>query len=98
EATVDSIVNILDGRAVGAKTPSKVAIATRAVGPDVTTSEAPKKAPTVERIGSWTTYYQVSAHNGFSANITVPARRLDGLVVRPGDAFACSRGRGRGAF
>ena len=87
EATVDSIVNILDGRAVGAKTPSKVAVATKAVGPDVTTSEATKKAPLVELVGSWTTYYQVSAHNGFSANITVPARKLDGLVVRPGEMF-----------
>ena len=73
EATVDSIVSILDGRAVGAKTPSSVAVSTKAVGPDVTTGEATKKAPLVERIGSWTTYYQVSAHNGFSANITVPA-------------------------
>jgi vancomycin resistance protein YoaR len=98
EATVDSIVNILDGRAVGAKTPSKVAIATRAVGPDVTTSEATKKAPLVERIGSWTTYYQVSAHNGFAANITVPARRLDGLVVRPGEAFDFWRALGEVSF
>ena len=98
EATVDSIVNILDGRAVGAKTPSKVAIATRAVGPDVTTSEATKKAPLVERIGSWTTYYQVSAHNGFSANITVPARRLDGLVVRPGETFDFWRALGEVSF
>ena len=35
----------------------------------------------------------MSAHNGFSANITVPARRLDGVVVRPGETFdlACPR-------
>ncbi len=98
EATVDSIVNILDGRAVGAKTPSKVAVATKAVGPDVTTSEATKKAPLVERVGSWTTYYQVSAHNGFSANITVPARKLDGLVVRPGETFDFWRALGEVSF
>src|SRR4051794_26690092 len=98
EATVDSIVNILDGRAVGAKTPSKVAVATKAVGPDVTTSEATRKAPLVERVGSWTTYYQVSAHNGFAANITVPARRLDGLVVRPGETFDFWRALGEVSF
>jgi vancomycin resistance protein YoaR len=98
DATVDSIVNILDGRAAGAKTPAKVAIATKAVGPDVTTSEATKKAPLVERIGSWTTYYQVSAHNGFAANITVPARRLDGVVVGPGETFDFWRALGEVSF
>jgi len=54
--------------------------------------------PLVERIGSWTTYYQVSAHNGFSANITVPARRLDGLVVRPGETFDFWRALGEVSF
>jgi len=87
ETTIDSIQAILDGRAAGAKTPSKVTVATMAVGPELTTNEATKKAPLVERIGSWTTYYQVSARNGFAANITVPARRLDGIVIRPGQTF-----------
>jgi len=87
EATIDSIQAVLDGRAVGAKTPSKVTVSTKAVGPELTTKEATKKAPLVERIGSWTTYYQVSARNGFAANITVPARRLDGIVIRPGQTF-----------
>ena len=27
------------------------------------------------------------AHNGFAANITIPARRLDGVVVQPGQQF-----------
>ena len=87
EGTIDAIQAVLDGRAAGVKTPSKVNVATKAVGPEVTTSEATKKAPLVERIGSWTTYYQVSARNGFAANITVPARRLDGTVIRPGQTF-----------
>ena len=87
EATVDSIQAIIDGRAIGAKTPSKVTVSTKAVGPELTTSEATKKAPLVERIGSWTTYYQVSARNGFAANITVPARRLNGMVIQPGQTF-----------
>jgi vancomycin resistance protein YoaR len=39
------------------------------------------------KIGSWTTHYQVSAHNGFGANITVPTRRLNGTVVQPGAVF-----------
>jgi vancomycin resistance protein YoaR len=98
EATVDSIVSILDARAAGATTPSKVTVATKAVGPDLTTSEATRKAPLVERIGSWTTYYQVGPGNGFAANITIPARRLDGVVIRPGETFDFWRGLGEVSF
>jgi vancomycin resistance protein YoaR len=46
-----------------------------------------KTAPLMVKVGSWTTYYQVSAHNGFSANITIPARTLNGTVVAPGQVF-----------
>ena len=98
EGTIDAIQAVLDGRAAGVKTSSKVEVATKAVGPDVTTSEATKKAPLVERIGTWTTYYQSSAHNGFSANITIPARRLDGVVVRPGETFDFWRALGEVSF
>jgi vancomycin resistance protein YoaR len=87
EGTIDAIQAVLDGRAAGVKTPSTVKVATKAVGPELTTGEATKKAPLVERIGSWTTYYQVSARNGFAANITVPARRLNGMVIAPGQTF-----------
>ena len=98
EGTIDAIQAVLDGRAAGVKTPSKVNVATKSVGPEVTTSEATKKAPLVERIGTWTTYYQVSAHNGFAANITIPARRLDGVVVRPGETFDFWRALGEVSF
>jgi vancomycin resistance protein YoaR len=87
DATVDKIVSTLASRAAGhvANKPIKVKII--AVAPKLTTGEATKKAPLVSLLGSWTTYYQVSAHNGFAANITVPARKLDGVVVRPGQLF-----------
>lgn len=85
--TVDSIVARLDGRATGRVKERPINATTMAVAPEISTSEATKKAPLVQRIGSWTTYYQVSARNGFAANITVPARRLDGVVVRPGQTF-----------
>jgi vancomycin resistance protein YoaR len=38
-------------------------------------------------LGGWTTHYQVAAHNGFGANITVPTRVLNGTVVAPGAVF-----------
>ena len=43
-------------------------------------------------------YYQVAAHNGFAANITVPARRLDGVVVKPGATFDFWGGLGEVSF
>ena len=49
------------------------------VAPKLSTDEATKKAPLVLKMGSWTTYYTPSAHNGFAANITIPAHRLDGI-------------------
>jgi vancomycin resistance protein YoaR len=64
----------------------------------LTTEEATRKAPFVVRLGSWTTYYQVSAHNGFAANITIPARKLDGVVVRPGATFDFWKALGEVSF
>jgi vancomycin resistance protein YoaR len=87
DATVDKIVATLASRAAGHVVDKPIKVKTVAVAPDLTTSEATKKAPLVSLIGTWTTYYQVSDHNGFSANITVPARRLDGVVVGPGQLF-----------
>jgi vancomycin resistance protein YoaR len=76
----------LDARAKAPETaPVKLAIAY--VNPRLTTEQAAKKAPLMVRVGSWTTYYQSSAHNGFSANITIPARVLNGTVVAPGAVF-----------
>src|SRR6476619_8197428 len=39
------------------------------------------------KVGSWSTFYKVAAHNGFGANISVPARYLNGTVVQPGQLF-----------
>ena len=87
ETTVRAVADALEGRARGTSpaTPIKVAIA--AVGPKLHTSEAVKTAPLMVRIGSWTTRYQVTAHNGMSANITTPARKINGTVVKPGGVF-----------
>lgn len=87
DATAKGVVAALAARAEGAGTDAKVKIKTMQVAPTLSTSEATRKAPLVVRVGTWTTYYQVSARNGFAANITVPARRLDGTVVRPGQTF-----------
>ena len=56
--------------------------------PKLTTDEATRVAPLMQPISSWTTYYFPGAHNGFSANISIPAMAIDGTVVAPGEQFS----------
>jgi vancomycin resistance protein YoaR len=39
------------------------------------------------RIGTWTTYYHPGISNAYGANISIPARALNGLVIAPGVTF-----------
>jgi vancomycin resistance protein YoaR len=86
DATTDRVVEALAARAAGTKAPS-VKLAMAAILPTRTTAQVAKTAPLMEKVGSWTTYWQVSPHNGMGANIIVPARRLNGTLVRPGQTF-----------
>ena len=85
-ATADLIATAIESRAAGAK-PAGVELSLAAVLPKRTTRDVTQTAPLMSLVGSWTTHYQVSAHNGFGANISVPARRLNGTVVQPGHLF-----------
>jgi vancomycin resistance protein YoaR len=98
EATSRAVVRVLEARARGASVATKVQVAVAAVAPKLNTAEAVKTAPLMVRVGGWTTRYQVSAHNGFAANITIPARRLNGVVVRPGEVFDFWRALGEVSF
>jgi vancomycin resistance protein YoaR len=85
--TAEAVVAALAARGQGRGTDAKVKVATALVAPKLSTDEAKRKAPLMVKLGTWTTRYQVSAHNGFGANITVPARKLDGVVVKAGALF-----------
>ena len=98
DATVKQVMGILGNRADGSEPATPIKVSTMAVAPELTTGEATKRAPLLQRLGTWSTYYQVSAHNGFAANITVPARRLDGVVVRPGQTFDFWKALGEVSF
>lgn len=87
KATAAAVAAALDARAKGSGAEAKVKVTTMLVAPKLSTDEAKRKAPLMVKLGTWTTRYQVSAHNGFAANITIPAKRLDGLVVKPGQLF-----------
>jgi hypothetical protein len=56
--------------------------------PRLTTDAAKKAVGKIRKISQWTTYYPVGAHNGFGANITIPAREISGTVVAPGGTFS----------
>jgi len=86
DETTDRVVEALAARAAGTKA-SSIKLAMAAILPTRTTEQVAKTAPLMTKVGSWTTYWQVSPHNGMGANIIVPARRLNGTVVRPGQTF-----------
>ncbi len=98
DATTRVVVDVLEARARGASPAAKAKVVVAAVAPKLNTTEAVKSAPLMVRIGTWTTRYTVSPHNGNGANITVPARRLNGVVVRPGETFDFWKALGEVSF
>ena len=84
-----AVQNLLLARAGQGKDPgSAIVPALAIVKPTLSTEEAEKAAPKMRAISSWTTYYQSGAHNGFSANISVPAMAINGTVLAPGQKFS----------
>ena len=57
------------------------------MAPKLTTEEAVKKGPLLTRLGMWKTWFPVSDHNFFGANIWQPAKIIDGTVLFPGQRF-----------
>ena len=96
--TTTRIASALEARAVGLPAASAVKLNLVAVLPKRTTADVTKTAPLMVKVGSWSTFYQVSAHNGFGANISVPARYLNGTVVQPGQLFDFWGGLGEVSF
>ncbi len=87
--TVDAVQALLVARAGEGKDPGAAIVPALAlVQPDLTTDEATKAAPKMRAISSWTTYYEVGAHNGFGANISIPSMAINGTVVAPGQWFS----------
>lgn len=89
EATVALVVEAIAARGrIGAgEPPPSVEPAVAIVEPKLTTEEAKKAAPLMKRISTWTTYFYSGPSNGYSANIFIPARKINGYVVAPGAVF-----------
>jgi vancomycin resistance protein YoaR len=84
EATTQSIVKYLDGLATGGTVQPTIFIATTPLAPKVTLESM--TGMTV--IGGWTTVFYPGISNGFGANIRVPAKLLNGLIIAPGQHFS----------
>jgi vancomycin resistance protein YoaR len=87
--TVSEVQSLLIARAGAGKDPSAgIVPALAVVQPQLTTDQATKAAPLMRAISSWTTYYQSGAHNGYGANISIPAMAINGTVLAPGQKFS----------
>ena len=75
------------GTAAPVETPVPVALAMAVVPPELTTEEAKKAAPLMQRLSSWTTKFHRYEANGFGNNISIPTSDINGYVVRPGEIF-----------
>ena len=85
-ATSQRIADTLLARtATGSTASVKVAIAP--VPPKLTTEQAKQKAPVLTLLGTWTTWFPISDHNFFGANIWIPARIINGTVLGAGQTF-----------
>jgi vancomycin resistance protein YoaR len=65
----------------------KQGLAITASPPSFTTAQAQAQASKFTLISTWTTYFQLGAHNGFGANIWIPATAINDQVVQPGQTF-----------
>ncbi len=86
-ASVALVQSLLSQRAAGLASSPSLAPAIATTTPNLSTAAATSAAPQMRAISSWTTYYAVGAHNGNSANITIPAMAIDGTIVAPGAEF-----------
>ncbi|HEY7735725.1 MAG TPA: VanW family protein [Candidatus Limnocylindrales bacterium] len=86
EATSRALVQALQARAGAGASPAVEGVVT-VTKPALTTAEAEKVAPQMERISTWTTYFPIGEKNGFGANIWIPSKLIDGYVVPPGETF-----------
>jgi vancomycin resistance protein YoaR len=81
------IQGLLNQRATGLASATPLTPAISTTTPNLSTAAATSAAPQMRAISSWTTYYAPGAHNGNSANITVPGMAIDGTIVAPGAKF-----------
>ena len=105
-AMAAAIAKVVEDRA-GWVDGANVKVRLTPVAPKLTTEQASRTAPVMQILGTWKTWFPVNDHNFFGANIWIPAKIIDGTVLRPGQRFewwsavgpvSPSRGFGPGGF
>lgn len=81
-----AIRDALAARAAG-DDPGRVSVPVAVTQPTLTTEAAKASVDKIVRISTWTTYYIPGISNGYGVNISIPARKLNGFVVAPGETF-----------
>jgi vancomycin resistance protein YoaR len=84
--TVAALEQLIDARVKGLLVPG-VPISLATIQPELTTEEAARTAPLMRPISEWTTWFPYGIRNGNGANIWIPARDINGMVVMPGETF-----------
>jgi vancomycin resistance protein YoaR len=84
--TASRAMGVLTARAAGTFTASAPLLIS-VQEPALTTEAATAASTTMRRLSSWTTYYVPGESNYWGANISIPARDLDKLVLAPGEWF-----------
>ncbi|MDQ2966555.1 MAG: VanW family protein [Chloroflexota bacterium] len=87
-ATARAVAELVaDRRDDTADSPTEVEAVTIDVQPKVSAQEAAAIAPRMTRISTWTVRFSAGERNGFGNNIMIPARLINGTIVKPGELF-----------
>ena len=86
-ASAESLLATLRDRSAGTPVGS-LALSVAETEPALSTAEAEAALPQMQMVSSWTTNYVPGDGNGFGANISIPARDLDGYNLAPGEWFS----------
>jgi vancomycin resistance protein YoaR len=81
-----AVREVLAARAAGGD-PGPVTVPVTVTQPTLTTEMARASVDKIVRISTWTTHYIPGVSNGYGVNISIPARKLNGLVIGPGESF-----------
>lgn len=93
-ASVQALASAFTARVRGDGGPSDVQLALSVTQPPLTTEAAKAALPKMKRFSTWTTYYVPGESNYWGANISIPARDLNGYVLAPGEWFSFWNGIG----
>jgi len=85
-AATTALIAALDARAAGGSA-TRVTLAFSVTQPSLSTAAAQAASSRIRQLSSWTTYYVSAEGNYWGANISIPARDIDGRVLAPGDWF-----------